>query len=218
MTPAVRKIFQSQKTFANHLSDAEAASALAASQSHIVSQAQSTPRPSSPSITTPRATPLSSHLTSTGKRSHRRRDANASTPLRRVSTALDLVSTPAPTASPPPQIKREPEIQAQVVMFDIDDSTPMPEPHPGDVDPLLMSRVPPMPTIAEMEALLAAPALTYGSAKARLGPEGWSRPQRTFCEICGYWGRARCGKCGARICGLECKGTHEQTRCVRFYA
>ena len=44
------------------------------------------------------------------------------------------------------------------------------------------------------------------------------RPSRTFCEICGYWGTYRCGKCGARYCGLECGGTHQETRCQKFYS
>lgn len=44
------------------------------------------------------------------------------------------------------------------------------------------------------------------------------RPSRTFCEICGYWGNYRCGKCGARYCGLECGGVHAETKCQKFYA
>ncbi|RPB25941.1 hypothetical protein L211DRAFT_805655 [Terfezia boudieri ATCC MYA-4762] len=50
---------------------------------------------------------------------------------------------------------------------------------------------------------------------ARADPS--NKPQRVFCEICGYWGRYRCIKCGARYCDLECKAGHEETRCQRFW-
>lgn len=70
---------------------------------------------------------------------------------------------------------------------------------------------------AEIEALLSAPPLTY--AMARSDPPSTSAPrQRVFCEICGYWGRVKCMKCGARICGITCKATHDESRCVKFYA
>lgn len=43
------------------------------------------------------------------------------------------------------------------------------------------------------------------------------RPQRRFCEMCGYWGTYRCSNCAARYCGLQCRETHMQLRCNRFY-
>lgn len=58
--------------------------------------------------------------------------------------------------------------------------------------------------------------LPLGYARAVSRPS--KRPSRTFCEICGYWGTYRCGKCGARYCGLECGGVHQETRCQKFYA
>lgn len=57
--------------------------------------------------------------------------------------------------------------------------------------------------------------LPLGYARAVGRPS--RRPTRTFCEICGYWGTYRCGKCGARYCGLECSGVHQETRCQKFY-
>ncbi|KAF2399952.1 hypothetical protein EJ06DRAFT_530735 [Trichodelitschia bisporula] len=69
-------------------------------------------------------------------------------------------------------------------------------------------------TAQEVERLLAVPALSFSAARA--GPPG-ERAARTFCEICGYWGRARCLKCGARVCGLECKEQHD-VECRRKFA
>ncbi|KAI5778599.1 hypothetical protein EDC01DRAFT_339288 [Geopyxis carbonaria] len=43
------------------------------------------------------------------------------------------------------------------------------------------------------------------------------RPSRTFCEICGYWGTYRCGKCGSRNCGMECGKIHLETKCNKYY-
>lgn len=86
--------------------------------------------------------------------------------------------------------------------------------HAGDSDQLLMSRVPPLPSDEEMKALLAVPALTYGEAKGSLEENRY--PRRVFCEVCGYWGRVRCMKCGTRICALECLDVHRQ-ECVTRY-
>ncbi|KAF8250690.1 hypothetical protein K440DRAFT_541168 [Wilcoxina mikolae CBS 423.85] len=64
------------------------------------------------------------------------------------------------------------------------------------------------------ESEVSGPQLGYARAVSRPS----RRPSRTFCEICGYWGNYRCGKCGARYCGLECAGVHQETRCQKFYA
>lgn len=56
--------------------------------------------------------------------------------------------------------------------------------------------------------------LSYSSARADPSSR---RVHRVFCEICGYWGKYRCFKCGARYCDLECKATHDDTRCERFW-
>ena len=87
---------------------------------------------------------------------------------------------------------------------------------PLDDEPLLKSQVPVAPPEEVMEALLSAPPLSYNAARSAPPPSG--RPQRQFCEICGYWGTVKCMKCGARVCGLECKGTHDDGRCLKFYA
>ncbi|CAD6568305.1 MAG: hypothetical protein ASARMPRED_001661 [Alectoria sarmentosa] len=85
-----------------------------------------------------------------------------------------------------------------------------------DDEPLLKSQVPSAPSEEVMEALLSGPPLSYNAARAAPPPSG--KPQRHFCEICGYWGTIKCMKCGTRVCGLECKGAHDDGRCLKFYA
>lgn len=82
-----------------------------------------------------------------------------------------------------------------------------------DTDPLLVSRVPPAPTEAEIAALLSAPPLSYTEARG-----GWSQryPVRVFCGVCGYWGRVKCIKCGARVCALDCLELHRE-ECITRY-
>ncbi|KAL1953681.1 hypothetical protein VTO42DRAFT_2354 [Malbranchea cinnamomea] len=88
-----------------------------------------------------------------------------------------------------------------------------------DNDPLLRSYIPSAPSERVMQQLLAEPPLSYNAARATLPPPGPGRkPRRYFCGICGYWGRTKCIKCGARVCGLECYRIHQETRCDRFYA
>lgn len=113
--------------------------------------------------------------------------------------------------------------RGDVHMADADDGAPSsllaephrppPAAHPGDGDPLLASRVPALPTDGEMRRLLAAAPLSYGEARGN-----WDEayPARVFCEVCGYWGRVRCLKCGTRVCALECLETHRE-ECVTRY-
>lgn len=87
---------------------------------------------------------------------------------------------------------------------------------PLDDEPLLKVNVPAAPSAEELDALLSAPPLSYNAARSAPPPP--HKPQRQFCEICGYWGTIKCMKCGARVCGLECKGAHDDGRCLKFYA
>lgn len=75
--------------------------------------------------------------------------------------------------------------------------------------------MPPPLNPADLEALLAAPPLSYAASHAAPTPAG-GQPQRQFCDNCGYWGHIKCRKCGARVCGLECKDAHEATRCLKW--
>lgn len=75
----------------------------------------------------------------------------------------------------------------------------------------------PPPSEAEMEALVNAPPLTYNQARSAPPPSS-APPPRRFCEVCGYFGRAKCMKCGAMTCSVMCKDTHDEQRCLKFYA
>ncbi len=174
-TSNVRRILMSQKTFANHLADEEAA--LAAQNQTAV--AASTPRAS---VSKPAGTPSI---------------------LKRSST----VGVP-----PSPSISAQPTGSQP---FSIAAAPPPPPKDPGAEDPLLKSYIPSAPSETVIEALLSAPPLSYNAARAA-PPTG--KPQRHFCEICGYWGLIKCMKCGARYCSLVCKGPHDEDRCLKFYA
>lgn len=100
------------------------------------------------------------------------------------------------------------------------EATPSPSSHTpdfGDDDALLsIDRAMPSPfNPTELEALLAAPPLSYAASHAA-PPTAGEPPQRQFCDNCGYWGTMKCRKCGARVCGLECKDAHESTRCLKW--
>ncbi|OQO12396.1 hypothetical protein B0A48_03038 [Cryoendolithus antarcticus] len=75
----------------------------------------------------------------------------------------------------------------------------------------------PFPSQAEIDALLNAPPLLYSAARSAAPPVS-APPPRVFCEICGYWGRVRCLKCGARTCSVDCETIHVADRCLKFYA
>jgi zinc finger HIT domain-containing protein 1 len=75
----------------------------------------------------------------------------------------------------------------------------------------------PMPTRAELEALLDATPLTYAQARAAPPPTS-APPARKFCETCGYWGRVRCMKCNVMTCSVACKDIHDEHKCLKFYA
>lgn len=218
-TPNVRKILTSQKTFANHLDDYLAfAAASENNPAAAAAAASSTPVP-----TPPPGAASSSH----GKRP---------APAPKKGGSSSSSATPAP----PEQQDAE-----DVAMADADDTAaaaaaatsslpaditapsallqpytkPPPAAHPGDSDPLLASAVPPVPADDELRALLAAPPLTYLEARARWPARDSGRgpyPARTFCEVCGYWGRVRCMKCGTRVCALDCLDVHRE-ECITRY-
>lgn len=94
-------------------------------------------------------------------------------------------------------------------------SNPPPPSHAGDDNPLLASTLPEPPTDAELRALLNHPPLTYLEARCTYD-EALGPPPRVFCEVCGYWGRVRCMKCGTRVCALDCLETHRE-ECVTRY-
>jgi len=190
VTPGVRKILQSQKTFANHLDDFEA---LPPAEKNLHTN---TVRSAS-GTSTPNST----------KRSHKRKDPNATThtPLRKVST----LSSP---------IKSEDDVAMPDASIPSLSSAPDPPPHPRDNDVLLVSRIPRMPSQEEIDRLLAAPPLSYNEARGSMTEDDRRKPIRTFCEICGYWGRVKCTRCGGRVCALECLTVHQEECFTRYGA
>ena len=184
MTPGVRKILLSQKTFANHLADEEAALGL---QQH--GEQVSTPQQRQTSIKDSKAN------------SHRVKRASGSGPSLRHEP-MNIDSEPAVIRD------HDPLSQARDV------SSPSNTRY--DQDPLLGFDLPQLPTQDEIEVLLSASPLSYSAARA--APTKSTARGQAFCDMCGYWGRARCMKCGVRVCGLECKTQHEETTCQKFYA
>ena len=129
-------------------------------------------------------------------------------------STLSQPSTPVP-------IKAEPG-NTDIPMPDApllsDGNSKIPAPHPGDKDVLLISRIPGMPSQAEIEKLLAAPALSYNEARGVWVDEDSRKPVRQFCEVCGYWGRVRCTRCGGKVCALECLNVHQEDCFTRYGA
>ncbi|KAK6206579.1 hypothetical protein LQW54_007649 [Pestalotiopsis sp. IQ-011] len=209
-TPNVRKILQSQKTFANHLDDYIAAGAgLLDHQSAAVpaavgagGSARSAAAAATAAIRRERAAgaaPQRKPDPATGGKT-----AGNNKPATH-NTGPEDVEMPDAAASDPPSSILEPYAGAR------------PAPHPADDDdPLLASIVPPLPSDEELRQLLAAPPLTYLDAKAGWNDEDRRYPARVFCEVCGYWGRVRCMKCGVRVCALECLEAHRE-ECVTRY-
>jgi zinc finger HIT domain-containing protein 1 len=205
VTPAVRKILLSQKTFANHLSDFEALSALSSLPTSSHPTIPATPAVRSISGT---STP---NISNTSKRSHKKKDPNVSAP-----TSLRKVSTPSQIA--PQTIKSEddtPTFDAPALTLK---NVPDPPPHQRDNDVLLVSMIPGMPSQEEVDRLLAAPPLSYNEARGSWVEEDRRKPVRTFCEVCGYWGRVKCTRCGGRVCALECLTVHQEDCFTRYGA
>ncbi|KAJ4130774.1 hypothetical protein NW768_006312 [Fusarium equiseti] len=118
-----------------------------------------------------------------------------------------------PSSSKPPQDEDTTMTDANLPPILTEPSRPPPATHPGDNNPLLVSRVPEMPSDEELRKLLAHPPLNYGEAT---GTRDMKYPVRSFCEVCGYWGRVRCMKCGTRVCALDCLEAHKE-ECVTRY-
>lgn len=130
------------------------------------------------------------------------------TPIARRKTVEEssMSGSPAPVTpmAPPPARRPAPTLSyAEVTDLDAEDE--------GE------DAIPPLPSEAEMEALLVAPPLTYGQARSA-PPSSTAPPPRRFCETCGYWGRVRCMKCGAMTCSVSCKDDHDQFKCLKMYA
>jgi zinc finger HIT domain-containing protein 1 len=201
-TPNVRKILQSQKTFGNHLDDYLA---LGASESTPGTGTGTPAAAGGPTVPAAKR----SGKASVGK--SRAASASVPTPTTKADTDGDISMLDAEDLEESlEQLSYPPDTSILPAYARLP-----PTPHPGDTDPLLISRAVPFPTDAELRALLTAPPLSY--LEARAGLDGEVRaPARKFCEVCGYWGRVKCGKCGGRVCALDCLETHKE-ECVRRY-
>ncbi|PVI06931.1 hypothetical protein DM02DRAFT_513810 [Periconia macrospinosa] len=125
----------------------------------------------------------------------------AAHPSRRTTNLItSLPPTPSEATPAPPPIPAPPKAQSEL-----------------DDEPLLSvdTCMPPPVNPAELQALLSSPPLPYAASHAAPPPPN-GPPRRHFCDNCGYWGSIKCIKCGARICGLECKEAHEATRCLKW--
>ncbi|THV48525.1 hypothetical protein BGAL_0243g00150 [Botrytis galanthina] len=217
LTPSVRKILASQKTFANHLSDFEALSSLPTSTSTSTTQ-----QPTPPTLSTPKVPPAPG-FTSTGKRSHKRKeplppgieppkrshkkkDPNApatSTPLRTMSTPIIKSEAEPSVSAPAGSTPTESESESAFAPFVC--ALPPPKPHPRDSDPLLVSRVPNLPSVREMQRLVELPPLSYLEARGGCTDEDRRKPGRVFCEV---WclGEGETGWKSVRGTGGKCLG------------
>ncbi|CAI6338893.1 unnamed protein product [Periconia digitata] len=123
-------------------------------------------------------------------------------PSRRTTNLITSIPpTPSEATTPaPPSTPAPPKAQSEL-----------------DDEPLLSvdTSMPPPVNPAELQALLSSPPLPYAASYAAPPPSN-GPPRRHFCDNCGYWGSIRCIKCGARVCGMECKEAHEATRCLKW--
>jgi zinc finger HIT domain-containing protein 1 len=141
-------------------------------------------------------------------------------PPRTASSARRQSNMPSASSVPPTPRQATPAPTPTPTSTSLPTTTPQPLPAMApllDDDALLsMQRsVPPPLSAAQLDALLAAPPLPYAASHAA-PPSAQGPPQRRFCDNCGYWGHIKCRKCGATVCGLECKDAHEATRCLKW--
>ena len=186
----------SQKTFANYLADDEAAPAV----------------PPPPPLISKQFTGGTAEAKKAGeKRSHKKKVPLSATPSdqRLGRDSVEQVEEKLPVATMTTATTSASVTSATT-------ATQMLPISPDDLEPLLKSSTP-LETPAEiLEDLTRALPLSYAASRA--GPSTLGRPPRSFCEICGYWGRVKCLKCGAKVCGLDCKVAHDESRCLKFYA
>ena len=244
----MRKILQSQKTFANHLDDYHAllaqaetnpvAAATLASYYAPLPAKASTPAPA------PKPTPPPAPVTKRSAAAQKRSDAAAKRAAAKIKLEAeeaeaktggaagngdgdgDVAMTDAPAGDAPaeqPQTDSTDPVEPAAPTSYPPDGTilpayqkPPPKAHPMDDDPLLASAIPPFPSDEELVALMTAPPLGYAEAQVEMGEDEGRYPSRAFCEICGYWGRVRCIKCGTRVCALDCLDVHRQ-ECITRY-
>ncbi|KAI1408828.1 hypothetical protein F5Y13DRAFT_98490 [Hypoxylon sp. FL1857] len=230
-TANVRKILQSQKTFANHLDDFEALQGTEKAGSSTHTHTHATPAIGDAAT---RASAGGSKKGGATAQKEREREQQQQQQQKNKKSSKST-SRSASISKATPTVKQEEDVEmADAPPHDEAagaSSSPQrphssilapytrpgyPPSHPLDTDPLLVSRVPPLPTDAQLKELLRGPPLSYAEARGRWTESDRRYPPRVFCEVCGYWGRVRCMKCGVRVCALECLETHRE-ECVTRY-
>lgn len=68
----------------------------------------------------------------------------------------------------------------------------------------------------ELRSLMMVLLLSYMDLRVVFGEEGERYLIRVFCEMCGYWGRVKCMKCGVRVCGLDCLEGYREECVIRY--
>ncbi|OTA69400.1 hypothetical protein K449DRAFT_418825 [Hypoxylon sp. EC38] len=223
-TPNVRKILQSQKTFANHLDDFEAFQTSDKATSNTYTHATQS--------NTDTSTRASAGGSKKGAAAAAAAQKEREKEQQKSKKSSKSTSRSASISKATPAVKQEEDVEMADALPHTDPEAPSfsphstiltpysrpgyPPSHPLDNDPLLVSRVPPLPTDAELKELLRAPPLSYAEARGRWTEDDKRYPPRVFCEVCGYWGRVRCMKCGVRVCALECLETHRE-ECITRY-
>lgn len=216
MTPAVRKILQSGRTFAHWLADEEA---LAAQRTGVAPAGSG--GPGSQSVTTTASPAPSAGAAEAASSRNRKRSMGAAAVGRAAKRAAAATTTESAPATPSAGVVDSPAPSGgaaqQTAIVDLEAAGMQQEPGTpiDDDEPLLGATVPMLPSEQEVQALLAHPPLSYTAARAA-PPAADGPSRRLFCEICGYWGRVRCLRCSARVCGLECKRAHDETSCLRM--
>ncbi|KAF2864370.1 hypothetical protein K470DRAFT_297406 [Piedraia hortae CBS 480.64] len=199
-TPATKKILASGKTFAHYLDDEEAEIARTGRRDNEVDAGPQNKAPTRPS-----KTPIARRKK---KEDWSRRASMASSASSQDPSVSSLVDGCEEADATGGAGAGEKVVEAHD------------EGHVGDADDCdaeLAAAVPPLPTKAELEALLKAPSLSHTQARSAPPPSA-APPPRRFCETCGYWGRIRCKRCGTMTCSIMCKDHHDQFQCLRVYA
>ncbi|KAK4230463.1 hypothetical protein QBC38DRAFT_468787 [Podospora fimiseda] len=230
-TPNVRRILQSQKTFVNYLDDYGAtladggngsgsasanASAVQTKASTPVAAASPAPTTMTTTTTTDVEISMNTSMTKRGVAAAKRAAAREKTAP--VVEDVEMIDVPEEKQKEEEEKEEEEEegYPADGSILPAYKKKP-PQKHPGDEDPLLVSVVPPFPTDEELKSLMTALPLSYFDARATWREEEEGRyPVRVFCEVCGYWGRVKCIKCGVRVCALDCLESHKE-ECVTRY-
>ncbi|KAL1898089.1 hypothetical protein Cpir12675_002037 [Ceratocystis pirilliformis] len=227
-TPNVRKILQSQKTFANHLndfeaqfaqeSDASAGSGFAGGGAATASSGSSK-RSKRASLAAAAAVRASAEAAEALRRRASRDGPHGATVEGALLVRNSEHENGSGNGSAGTGGDGDTDMDSEIPTATTGFQPVATRKHPRDTDPLLESWVPPVPSTDELSRLLAMPARNYLEMRAVWTADDSQLvryPIRVFCGICGYWGKVRCVKCGIRVCALDCLNVHRE-ECITRY-